>query len=53
MCKPLPGQGLKINREREDNFLADEMLLCSRDHMIAVIYALPEVCTVLYGAIKQ
>lgn len=40
-------------REREDDFLADEMLLCSRDHIIAVIYALPKVCTVLYSAIKQ
>lgn len=39
-------------REREDNFPADEMLLCSRDHIIAVIYALPKVCTVLYSAIK-
>lgn len=29
------------------------MLLCSREHIIAVIYALPKVCTVLYSAIKQ
>lgn len=42
----LPEQGLPLGtrcnaeREREDDFLADEMQLCSRDHIIAVIYYL-------------
>lgn len=59
MCKPLPERGAadsvhwNVKREREDDFLADEMLLCSGDHIIAVIYALPKVCTVLYSPIKQ
>lgn len=39
--KELPvGTRWNVKREREDDFLADEMLLCSRDHIIAVIYYL-------------
>lgn len=29
-----------VKRERKNYFLADEMLLCSTDHVIAVIYYL-------------
>jgi len=39
--KGLPvGTHWNVKREGEDDFLADEMLLCSRDHIIAVIYYL-------------
>ena len=34
------GTHWNVKREGEDDFLADEMLLCSRDHIIAVIYYL-------------
>lgn len=49
------GHPWNVKRERENFFLADEMLLCSRDHGIAVIiiYALTKVCAVLDSAINR
>lgn len=37
-----------VKKERQDGFLADGMLLCSGDHIIAVIYYLCSAEGVLY-----